>query len=693
MKRSKRVGMLLPVCTCCVVAGVTMTSPAIATAITTTWLPAQQLSGTSENGYSPVIAADAQGTALAVWEGYDGTNYRIEARSRPPGGSFSTPQFLSAAGATAQSPSVAFDSQGNAMAVWSRNGIVEYATRPPGGVFGAGQALSSGGEDSEQPKVVFDSQGDAIVLWESRVVAGMGMTIWIRDAVRPAGGSFGSAKLLDTRSSSSIMDFIGFGSLGLAADGQGNVHAVWAFDEMNTSFMTMDSSYIEAASAPAGSPLGGATQLASAMSFMSMINRVDSPVVAADPQGDALVLWDSNVGGMTETVDAKIRVAGGTFETNPETVSGNGLLPQVAFDRHGNAIAVFQGPVSGTVTAQDVLRPAGGGFGSPQSLDPGVMSYSPAVAVTPTGEAIAAWQEANTLEAAVRPAGASFGMPAPISASGGNPSGESLATDGQGDAVAIWNRIIGSYRVAELAAFDGAAPVLQSVTIPSQGIVGSPLTFSAGWLGIWAPVTSTIWGLGDGASASGATVSHAYGAVGTYPVTVTATDAVGNSSTTGGSTHIAAAPPGGPGGATTKASIAMLAMLGETNSVFAVGPTPTPLSGQSASTRHQRGTVFSYQLDQPATMKIAIQAKARGRRVGRTCRADSPRLHRKPRCSRTITIATLTRTSHTGRNKVAFSGRIGGRALKPGRYQAIFTAVDSAGASPPKALGFTIVKR
>jgi hypothetical protein len=44
-------------------------------------------------------------------------------------------------------------------------------------------------------------------------------------------------------------------------------------------------------------------------------------------------------------------------------------------------------------------------------------------------------------------------------------------------------------------------------------------------------------------------------------------------------------------------------------------------------------------------------------------------------------------------NKVAFSGRIGGKALRPGRYQATFTAQDSAGASPPQALSFTIVRR
>jgi hypothetical protein len=42
---------------------------------------------------------------------------------------------------------------------------------------------------------------------------------------------------------------------------------------------------------------------------------------------------------------------------------------------------------------------------------------------------------------------------------------------------------------------------------------------------------------------------------------------------------------------------------------------------------------------------------------------------------------------------VAFGGRVRGKALGPGRYQATFTAVDSAGASSPKTLSFTIVRR
>jgi hypothetical protein len=58
-----------------------------------------------------------------------------------------------------------------------------------------------------------------------------------------------------------------------------------------------------------------------------------------------------------------------------------------------------------------------------------------------------------------------------------------------------------------------------------------------------------------------------------------------------------------------------------------------------------------------------------------------------------VSLHELTHLAHPVLNKVAFSGRIAGKALRPGRYQATFTARTSAGASPPQALSFTIVRR
>jgi hypothetical protein len=124
-----------------------------------------------------------------------------------------------------------------------------------------------------------------------------------------------------------------------------------------------------------------------------------------------------------------------------------------------------------------------------------------------------------------------------------------------------------------------------------------------------------------------------------------------------------------------------ISALSETRTVFA------PTVGH-----HKRGTVFSFRLDQRAQVTIAIERLVPGRRVGQSCRRPTQRLRHKPRCTRTILIATLSEQGHTGLNTVAFSGRVRGRALKPGHYLAVFVATDRAGASKAQTLHFTIVK-
>ena len=135
---------------------------------------------------------------------------------------------------------------------------------------------------------------------------------------------------------------------------------------------------------------------------------------------------------------------------------------------------------------------------------------------------------------------------------------------------------------------------------------------------------------------------------------------------------------------------AMISALSQTHGVFAVGRTSTPLFGRT-TLRRPRGTTFSLRLDQAATVTVRIQRKLPGRRVGRVCKRPIPLLRRRPRCTRLVLKATLRRSARAGLNRIRFTGRVRGRALKPGRYRAAFTAANTAGTSPPRALSFTIV--
>jgi uncharacterized membrane protein len=105
-----------------------------------------------------------------------------------------------------------------------------------------------------------------------------------------------------------------------------------------------------------------------------------------------------------------------------------------------------------------------------------------------------------------------------------------------------------------------------------------------------------------------------------------------------------------------------------------------------------RGTTFRFTLSEPATVKIALRRKLAGRRKGTKCLQPTRARRRAKRCTRLVTMGTLTRGAALGANSVRFTGRIGRRKLSPGKYAAVLTASDTAGnRSKARTLAFTIL--
>ncbi len=91
------------------------------------------------------------------------------------------------------------------------------------------------------------------------------------------------------------------------------------------------------------------------------------------------------------------------------------------------------------------------------------------------------------------------------------------------------------------------------------------------------------------------------------------------------------------------------------------------------------GTTISFQLSDAATVKAAVVRQVAGRRVGGKCLATTPARKGKPPCKRFVTVGSLPTGKHpAGRSSLAFSGRVGGSNLKPGRYK-VELAVPSSG--------------
>src|SRR6185295_13620182 len=93
-----------------------------------------QISPVGVESYYPQVAVDKRGDAVAVWESYYPNTYSIYAAIRPKDGSFGAATPISDLYQNTHSPQVAFDSRGNAVAVWmlydGANYRIETAFRP-----------------------------------------------------------------------------------------------------------------------------------------------------------------------------------------------------------------------------------------------------------------------------------------------------------------------------------------------------------------------------------------------------------------------------------------------------------------------------------------------------------------------------------------------------------------------------------
>jgi len=146
---------------------------------------------------------------------------------------------------------------------------------------------------------------------------------------------------------------------------------------------------------------------------------------------------------------------------------------------------------------------------------------------------------------------------------------------------------------------------------------------------------------------------------------------------------------GGTGGKDTTRPV--LSHLSLSHRTFAVGPQQT--TANAARTRPV-GTTIRFTSSEAATVSLRIQRKATGRRQGTACRAPSARNRHGKRCTRYVTAGTLKRTATKGANRVAFSGRIGSRRLRPGAYRVAATAKDRAGSATKRTVtaAFTVVR-
>lgn len=649
-----------------------------------TWLSAHTLSpGPSAEG--PQVALDAQGDAVAVWQTEVAGLAAVAAAVRPAGGEWSAGKVISPAGEAAQSPAVAVGSSGQAIAVWERVSGGKYRPEAAAGSARTGSwsapvlLLKEGPEKPLLARVAVNTGGAGIAGWDR-----LGVTNGVVEAVDLQAGPGGLSAAAPRVLSESAEPDMGAPGVGIA-DG-GRTVIVW--EEKEAGKVVIAASVRPAPGGPWPSP--------TRISGNLVENNSNHPDLAMNARGDTAVVWERFT--EVENVDTATLPAGAGAWSAPSRVSAVMEKPKggfyepgdqhIAIDGEGRAAVVWLREVLNRIEAS--FQGAGGAWSEQSAISPeGVLPSDPVVAADGAGDDLAAWvSEAGgkaTLASARRASGSNAWSPPVALLAEAKDEEPALAMDRQGNAVAAWRRHTASYSI-EAAGFDGAGPLPANLSIPSSGIVGRALSFAVSPLDAWSALGATGWNFGDGATAGGPSAVHAFTAPGSYRVTVTSADVLGNTSTAGANVTVLPCPVGIP------PACAPVSISGpaQSRARWREGRAAALLAVRSAK---PAGTVFTFTLNQPARVTFTFTRAAAGRRVKGRCVAPSKGNARRPRCTRALVGGQLVVQAHTGPNRVSFQGRYSGsRHLAPGTWRMLTTAAGAGSSAAGRALTFTILR-
>jgi hypothetical protein len=347
------------------------------------------------------------------------------------------PVDISESGEAAGAPHVVLDSAGNATAVWERWNGTDTVVESAYRPAGEGWEAPVDLSEPELESEVIPGANDAS---SPRIAVdrnGNVTVVWERYA-----GSKIVVQSVDRPAGGSwtAPDDIGEVNLGpapepwIAVDWEGRATAVWKHGEV-----------IETAFRPFGHGWEAAVPLSGEESFV--------PEAAMDARGDTTAVW-MHFDGSHYVVESAYRPEGGEWEaptqvSQPGEEGGN---PHVALDASGDALVVWRGHGEEGESVRAAYRPAGGSWGPATDVSsPGEHVESLRDAVDPEGNAIVAWSgdmgkagEYGIAHAAFKPVAGSWEAPVGLSSDGGNSFPSDVVFDTSGNAALVWQRWNGS---------------------------------------------------------------------------------------------------------------------------------------------------------------------------------------------------------------------------------------------------------
>ncbi|HEX8384570.1 MAG TPA: hypothetical protein VF576_00210, partial [Rubricoccaceae bacterium] len=305
---------------------------------------------TTSNERDPVVAVDADGDFVVVWDSQeqDGSEYgvyaqRYAASGAPVGGEFLVNTYTTS---YQFGPAVAMDADGDVVVAWgsyaqegeeSDYGVYtqryEGPNRPvasggtPAGAAGGEVTVAGGTATQTAPSVATDADGDYVVAWTStgRDASGLAVVAQRYDA---AGVAQGAEFVVNTVATGDQQD----PSVGMDADGDFVVAWEGTGQGFSPSTSNVYARRYNAAGVAQGAEFG--------VQFPGSIARTD-PSVAMDADGDFVIAWqtsfqDGAVGFavVAQRYNAAGELQGGQFVVNTFS-TGDQSAPSVSLDADG----------------------------------------------------------------------------------------------------------------------------------------------------------------------------------------------------------------------------------------------------------------------------------------------------------------------------------------------------------------------
>ena len=385
----------------------------------------------SADAWNPQVGVDGNGNAVAVWYQFDGTRLDVWSNRYVAGVGWRTAQLIETENiGSAQSPQVAVDGNGSAVAVWCQSDGAGFdhiwSSRYVAGIgWILPQFIEEEGIEPLDPQVGIDGLGNAVSVWQESD----GIRYSLYSGRYIAGIGWGTAQLIETDDSGDAAN------QQIRVDRSGNAIAVW--QQHDGTRNNIWSSYY----------IAGIGWILPQLIETDNSGDAARPEIDLDGSGNAVAVWNQSDGARDSIWSNRYIVGSGwgTAQLIETDDSVDASYAEVAVDESGNAVVVWLqwDGIRGDLWSNRYVVGSGWGTAELIETDDSGSTGSAEVGVDGNGNAVAVWYQSDGTRFSIWSncyvVGSGWGTAELIETDDtGNAGIAQIAVDGSGNAVAVW---------------------------------------------------------------------------------------------------------------------------------------------------------------------------------------------------------------------------------------------------------------